>query len=276
MSALLPLISEQIYQGLTLNNFASGDSIHLQDFPEVDFKVDETLVSDMDKVLEICQAGLYIRNAENIRVRQPLRKANIILKDLGNVSNFEDLIRDELNVKEVEFSDNLKEHAELKLSINFKILGSRLPQHMKDIIVASKKGDWSNVDNLLVVGGHELKESEYEIVLDPHAKGSAKNLSSNDGIVMFDLNIDRGLLLEGMARDVIRLVQQSRKNQDFNISDNIRLEYNASGDLLEAINTHKNFIEEQTLSKMQKFDGQDHGFSENIADIKIDIRLSID
>ena len=107
---------------------------------------------------------------------------------------------------------------------------------------------------MLVVGGHELQEGEYEIVLDPYLKESSKNLPSNDGIVMFDLNIDKELILEGMARDVIRMIQQSRKTQDFDISDNIKLQYNTSGDLLEAINIHKTMIEEQTLSNLQEFD----------------------
>lgn len=274
MSALLPLLSEQIYQGLTLNNFDQDDSVHLQDFPEVQFDADD-LVADMDKVLDICQAGLYIRNAENIRVRQPLKQANIILQELSNLSNFEDLIKDELNVKSIVFSDNLKEYADLKLSINFKVLGKRLPQHMKDIISASKEGDWSNDGGRLVVAGHELQDDEYELVLDPHAKESAKNLPSNDGLVMFDLNIDRELLLEGMARDVIRLIQQSRKDKDFDISDNIKLEYRTSGDLSEAINMHKNLIQEQTLSSLHESQEGDFAFSENIADIGIDIRLSI-
>lgn len=275
MSPILPLLSEQIYQGLTQNNFESADSVHLLDYPEDNIKTDDKLVSDMDKILDICQSGLYVRNAENVRVRQPLSKASVILEELGDVERFEDLIKDELNVKMVEFSDNLSDVAETKLSIKFPVLGKRLPSKMKDIIVASKQGKWSNEGGKLVIVGEELLEEEYDMKLEPHTKEGAKDLSSGAGLVVLDLDISRELYLEGLARDVIRMVQQSRKDKDFNISDHIILEYKTSGDLEEAINTYKSMIEAQTLSKIQGFSGKKDTISETISDIKIDIALAI-
>ena len=274
-SSILPLLSEQIYQGLTQNNFENPDSVHLQDYPENNIKIEEQLVSDMDKILEICQAGLYVRNAENIRVRQPISKVTVILADLGNVKDFADLITDELNAKQVEFSDNLSDFATKKLSIKFPVLGKRLPAKMKDIIAASKKGDWSDKDGNLIIAGQELKDEEYDLVLEPHAKEGAKDISSSEGIVMLDLEITEELYLEGLARDVIRTVQQARKDKDFNVSDNILLEYKTSGDLERAITSYKSMIEDQTLSKISQISGDKNTISETISDIKIDIALSI-
>lgn len=275
MSSFLPLLSEQIYQGLTQNNFESADSVHLKDYPEDNIQIDAALVSDMDKILDICQAGLYIRNAKNIRVRQPIAKASVILGDLGNVKNFEDLIKDELNVKKIEFSDNLSDFAETKLSIKFPVLAKRLPTKMKDLIAASKQGNWSNEGGKLIVADEELLEEEYEIKLEPHSKEGAKDLPKGDGLIQLDLEITRDLYLEGLARDVIRLVQQARKDKDFNISDHIILEYKSSGDLEEAINSYRAMIEEQTLSNIKPFSGRTDVITETISDIKIDIALSI-
>lgn len=276
MSSFLPLLSEQIYQGLTQNNFESPNSVHLLDYPEDNLIIDEQLVADMDNILDICQSGLYIRNAENVRVRQPLPKVSVILEELGSAARFEDLIKDELNVKEVEFSDNLSEVAETKLSIKFPVLGKRLPGKMKDIIAASKKGDWRNESGDLVIAGEVLLEEEYELKLEPHSKEGAKDLSSGSGLVVLDLEISRELYLEGLARDVIRMVQQARKDKDFNVSDHIILEYKTEGDLEEAISAYRSMIEEQTLSKLNTLSSNDAVISEKISDIKIDIALSID
>jgi len=275
MSSLLPLMSEQIYQGLTQNNFTQSESVHLLEYPSIDIKVDAQLVADMDKIIDICGAGLYIRNAENIRVRQPLEGAKIIVEELGDIRKFEELIKDELNVKQVQFSENLSEFAEKKLSIKFQILGKRLPAKMKEIITQSKQGNWSDKGGVLTIAGEELLAEEYELILDPHAEKGAKNLHSNSGLVILDLEISRELHLEGLARDIIRFVQQARKDRDFNVSDKISLEYKTEGDLEEAIRHHKDMIEQQTLSSIKAFAGSGSAITSIISDIKIDIALSI-
>jgi isoleucyl-tRNA synthetase len=274
-SALLPLISEAIYQGLKGDAFTDGNSVHLQDYPVVDVKLDELLVRDMDKILEICQAGLFMRSTENIRVRQPLSSITIIMSDTSGVERFEELIKDELNVKTVIYSNDLVNYAELKLSVNFPVLGKRLPHKMKDIITSSKSGNWKKEGNNLIISGETLDNSEYDIILEPHSKEGAKALPSNDGLVILDLNISRDLHLEGLARDVIRMVQQSRKDSGFNVSDYVVLEYNTSGDLDEAITQHAAMIQDQTLSKFGKVSEKKHSFSEGISDIVIDIELAL-
>ena len=128
MSSLLPLISENIYRSLT-----SGTSVHLEDFPNVDsIKIEENLVKAMDQVLDICNAALFIRSEENIRIRQPLSKLVIHLDRVDDgtydnyIKHFEDLIKDEVNVKSIIYQEDVKGYADLKLSINFPLLGKRL------------------------------------------------------------------------------------------------------------------------------------------------------
>ena len=134
MSSLLPLISENIYRSLT-----SGPSVHLEIFPNVeDIKIEENLVKVMDQILDICNAALFIRSEENIRIRQPLSNLLVHLEgiDKGTYDNcikqFEDLIKDEVNVKSIIYQENVQEYADLKLSINFPLLGKRLPEKMKE------------------------------------------------------------------------------------------------------------------------------------------------
>ncbi len=269
IAPLLPLISEAIYQGL----HSSEASVHLQDYPCLDITVDKQLVLDMDKVLEVCQAGLFVRNAENIRVRQPLSNITIVMSDKGNMNRFEELIKDELNVKLVTYGEDLAKYADLKLTINFPVLGKRLPQKMKDIIVASKNGGWERKGENLIIAGEALELDEYSFVLEPHGKEGAKALSSNDGVIILDMNISRDLQLEGLARDVVRMIQQGRKDAGFNVADHIILEYKTSGDLEEAIGQYAAFIKEQTLADFGQASGG-YKVSEVIADVKIEIILN--
>ena len=268
MSSLLPLITEAIYQGLGMDK-----SVHLSAFPMNLGSITSTLVRDMDKILEVCQAGLFIRNSTNIRVRQPLQAITIVMKDHGNMAQFEDLIKDELNVKEVSYSQDLEKYASLKLSINFPVLGKRLPQKMKDMIAASKTGAWTVSENVVTVVGETLLAEEYKLVLDPFTKDGSAALPANDGLVILDTKISDELYLEGLARDMIRLIQQARKDAGFNVSDRIDLEYEASGDIEKAIKTYAEFISEQTL---MSFDNAEKGFEAegDVGDVKVKVRIA--
>ncbi|MEY3197071.1 MAG: isoleucine-tRNA ligase [Pseudomonadota bacterium] len=274
MSSIVPLLSEAIYQGLQADKaYMTDDSVHLREFPAEDLiSVNHALVEDMDKILDICQAGLFVRNTENIRVRQPLASINIVMKTHGNIAEFEELIRDELNVKEVIYSSNLEQHAVLKLAINFPILGKRLPHKMKDIIAANKAGEWKNDAGVITIAEEILEHEEYTLALEPLSKGGGTATVGEHGVVILDLNITNELYLEGIARDVVRMIQQARKDADFNVADRIILEHKTSGDIEKAIIAHADFIKEQTLCD---FGAAFSGFiaSEQIADVNIEIKI---
>ncbi len=245
MAPLLPLISESIYLGLT-----KKESVHLENIDSLDYMIiDEDLVKHMDFVTEICSSGLFIRNNQNIRVRQPIKSVNIVGKNIDFITQFEDLIKDELNVKEVILLSDLENYATQKLSINFPLVGKRLAHKMKDLISASKQSQWKIMDGLLQISGEILTESEYSLVLEPHKNITcAKALNSNSALVVLDLTITQELYNEGIARDVVRSIQQARKDAEFHISDRIYLEIITTSDLENILSQHKKFIEEQTLS----------------------------
>jgi len=279
ISAILPLISEEIYLGL-----AGGverlpeNSVHLALFPDIsDISIDNTLVEAMDRVRDICSSGLFVRNTKNIRVRQPLDKLTIVVSNHSILSGFSELIKDELNIKSIEYVDNLVKFADTKLNINFPLLGKRLPSDMKNIISASKAGNWIKEDGGVVVLGKKLLPEEYEIVLVPKlSTDGAKVLQSNDGLVILDLEISRELLLEGFARDIIRSVQQARKDAGFNITDRISLSLKTDGDLFDSIDKFRELIEEQTLSRIcTNIQKADYSCKLVIEGIDIEINMSV-
>lgn len=250
MSPLLPLISEYIFLNLT-TGMDGKHSVHLEDFPKLDaINVDHDLVKVMDNVLNICSVALFIRNNENARVRQPLAKLEIIAKDTEAFKDFEELIKDEINVKSLVYKNNLAEYADLKLSINFPVLGKRLPQKMKDIIAASKQGSWQNQDGKVIIAGETLIAEEYKLALEPKVKKGTAAVNNNQGLIILDLEVTPELENEGIARDLIRFIQQARKDADFNVADKVKLKIESEFDLSAIINVHQNFIEEQTLSSL--------------------------
>ncbi len=217
---LLPLVTEAIHQGLT-----GAASVHLQDFPDVSALPDDVqLATDMDRVRDACNTILSIRNAENIRVRQPLARATLVGAGAERLKRFTDLIEDEVNVKDVRFSEEIEAAASYKLQVFFPVLGKRLPAAVKQVIPASKAGQWERLPNgHLAIAGVELLPEEFNLMLEPKDKKGAQALSSNDALVVLDLNVTPELEVEGNMRDLIRAVQEARKKAQLKITDQMRL-----------------------------------------------------
>lgn len=250
-SSLLPMLSEEIFRGL--HHADNQDvSVHLADFPSVeDIAINHNLVQEMDMVIDVCSSTLFIRSQENIRVRQPLQSLNLIGDNVQQLNKYQDLIKDEVNVKEVKLTEDLSSFAERRLVINFPVVGKRLAKHMKDIISANKQGQWEVKANELHIAGHILTEGEFELKLSANNPKGSKTLASGSALVALDLEISKELYHEGLARDIIRGVQQARKNAELNITDHIELELATDSEALNAaIEQYSAMIEEQTLSKL--------------------------
>ncbi len=270
ISSLMPLVTEHIY--LSLND--KSKSIHLDDFPDMsNVNIDDKLVSIMDQVLDICSNSLFVRSEANIRVRQPINSLTIISEGSKAFKSFEDLIKDEINVKSIIYSDNVGEHADKKLSIKFAVLGKRLPKKMKEIIASSKQGHWEYTDGKLIVSGEKLLENEYSLTLQPRSAEGAKALSGNNGLIKLDLNITKELKNEGLARDIIRLVQQARRDAGFEVSDRIKLGLETFLDLSEVLVAHKKLIEEQTLSNIEEPENIDYSSENEFMEGKLKINI---
>ena len=245
VSPLLPMLTEEIHTGLT-----GEDSVHLQNWPEeIRQAADPELVAEMDRVREVCSATLALRAAQNARVRQPLAKLIVAGSDLAKIEPYLDLIADEVNVKEVVLSDEIEAYASFGLKVDAKRLGPRLGPNMKEVIKASKEGRWSAADDgRIQVGDFELDESEYSLTLQPRDGVACQALPRNDAIVVLDLELTPELVSEGMARDIVRIVQQARKDSGLDVSDRIRLTLPLEGEWREALDAFRDYICEQTLT----------------------------
>jgi isoleucyl-tRNA synthetase len=243
IAPLAPLTAEEIWRGLT-----GERSVHLTDWPKSDeFPSDPTLVSTMDAVRDVCSAALSLRKARNLRVRLPLRTLTVATPDAAALAPFADLVADEVNVKEVVFTDDVAAHCEQVLTVVPRALGPRIGGQVQQVIKAVKAGDWSLVDGHPVAAGIALTEGEYELRLVA-ASAEAAPLGSGAGVVVLDTEVTPDLAAEGLARDVIRVVQQARREAGFEVADRITLVVEASPEIAAAVGAHRDFIAAETLA----------------------------
>jgi len=278
---LIPLIAERIYLGLAHNDqLKAENSIHLCLFPDVSQLSDETILSTkMDKVREVCSAALSIRSSENIRTRLPLTKLTVYGDNLDYLKDFADVIHDELNIKELVISNKLSEQANFKLKINFPTLGKRLPGKIKDIIAANKQGLWQELNNKIVIAGETLEDNEVQLILEAKDQKGSQALGDNKALCVLDLNITAELEAEGLARDLIRAIQQARKDAGFKVSDHIKLTIEIDNNSQRMLESFINFINEQTLSESNFAQVLETEFSHvverEMEDLKIKLGMSV-
>lgn len=247
---LLPLITETIWQGLQYKE----TSVHLADFPQSD-RYDSELIAKMDLVREICNSALSIRNTFNMRIRQPLGSMTIYHRSSCDFleNEYQEIIRDEVNVKELEIVSELKEVASLELKLNFPLLGKKVADKIKKLVQYVKEENWRQIENEQIFLGDEtenytIEKGEYELLLKANSEYSSV-FDNNKGIVILSTELNDELILEGLARDVVRLIQETRKQADFDISDRIKVIIKTEDEKIkEAINTWVEYIKDQTLA----------------------------
>ena len=251
-SPLLPLIAEEIYRGLT-----DQKSVHLESWPEAEaLPADMELVRDMDRVREACSAALALRRSENVRVRQPLQTLTVAGPGVEQLQPYRDLIRDEVNVKELVLTEDVGRYASIQLQVDARALGPRLGKAMQSVIHAAKAGEWkSRGDGRVEVAGQVLEEDEYALRLRPNPGIACQSLASQDAIAILDLEVSDDLVREGLARDVVRLVQQARRESGLHVSDRIDLALELPDAPRAAALQFRDYIAEQTLAVDVQLEG---------------------
>ena len=241
---MLPLVAEQIFRGLT-----GERSVHLESWPTVEgLRHDESLVSSMDRVRDVCSTTLSLRKIHSRRVRQPLSSLVIATDNSGALSAFEDIIKDEVNVRSLSFSDDVSSVAEFELQVVPSVVGPRLGASTQTVIKAVKKGDWVRKGDIVTAGSVDLHPGEYQLKLVPKASGASAALASSSGVVVLDIELTPELEAEGAARDVIRLVQQHRRDAALDVSDRIKLRLSLPEKLCAQISPHHETIKAETLA----------------------------
>ncbi|HUY07516.1 MAG TPA: isoleucine--tRNA ligase [Acidimicrobiales bacterium] len=242
---LLPFLSEHVYRGLT-----GRESVHLQSWPErTELIADDDLVAAMDLVREVCSAGHSIRKAQGLRARLPLGSVTVAGAKAPLLEPFCDLITEELNVKQVRLERDAPALSTTKLTLIPAVLGPRLGASMQKVMAAYRKGDFKIERGAKVtVGGESLQEGEFALKLAPANEATSRILDGETGVVVIDTVLNDDLEREGIARDIIRLVQQSRKDAGLNVADRIVLEISASMRLDEVMEIWRDEICAQTLA----------------------------
>ena len=250
---LLPLISEEVWRGLT-----GERSVHLIDWPDAaELPVDDDLVHAMDRVRDVCSAGSALRKGQGLRVRLPLSTLTVVLEDAEALQPFVALISDELNVRAVELVELAAAGEGMgvrqTLLVNARQAGPRLGKQVQMAIRASKTGDWSmDADGVVTAGGIVLQEGEFSLqtVIDDAAAEDHRAVSMlpGGGFVVLDTEVTAELAAEGLARDVIRAVQQGRRDAGLEVSDRVRVALGADGDARVAIERHSELIKAETLA----------------------------
>ena len=251
-------------------------SVHLQDFPSVSFLSEEKdLVTSMDLVRAICSATLSIRDNKNLRVRLPLAKLIIIGRDAKKILSFADIIKEEVNVKSLEIKEEIGDLAELKLQINFKKIGAKYGTKVKEITEAAKKNDWKKVsEKEISIAGINLIDDEFELKLVSKNQDDKKfvfaALPNNSGQIQLDIEITKELENEGIARDIVRAIQQNRKDANLDITNRIKIKiFSKNSRILEVAKDFENYIKEQVL-------GDELIVAENEAQIKSASKISFE
>ncbi|MDG2026861.1 MAG: isoleucine--tRNA ligase [Acidimicrobiales bacterium] len=248
---LLPMITEEIWVGLTGGDADRHDSVHLSDWPDADaYPADPALVAAMDRLRDVASTGLRLREDQGLRVRLPLASVTVAGRDANTLEPFTELLADELNVKAVNVTEEIGSLATFVLRPDGKALGPRLGKDVQTVFGAAKSGDWqSNDDGSVTVAGHVLAEDEYELALESPDDVVAAALRSNDAVVTLDTEVTPELAAEGLARDVVREVQNARKTEDLVVTDRIGVTVvEAASAVKAAIETHGTYIQGEVLA----------------------------
>ena len=241
---LLPMTAETIWRGLT-----GGASVHLEDWPSVaGWPSDDALADTMDLTKNVCSAALSLRKARQLRVRLPLASLTVAHPEGPRLSEFADLIKDEVNVKDLVLSDDPVTLGEFQLTVNPRALGPRLGKQVQEVIKAVKAGQWTQDGDVVTAAGVELQPGEYELKLTAADPDSTTALPGSSGLIALDATVTPELVAEGTARDVVRVIQQARKDAGLDVSDRITLVVGADGPTADAVRAHAAFIAGETLA----------------------------
>lgn len=242
-----PMISDKIYRVLT-----DEISVHLADWPEVPRAfADEKLLAEVALVQEVIYLARSIRNKNRVKNRQPLSSLRVALPDHsqnGVIAEFEEMIVEELNVKAVEILDEVEAIAEITYAPNFHEIRVRYPDRIAEIIKAVKSGNFQITgDSVMLQLGGQQEAFDTEIILVTYQAKEGQHVASAHGIVVsLDLTLTEELREEGLARDLVRNIQDARKQLGCQITDGILLDF--AGQVSEQ---WKDYICRETLGELR-------------------------
>ena len=253
-----PFLSEEMYTKLT-----GEESVHLSYYPKFDAsKVDLALENKMDMVKNLVKLGRASREEAKIKVRQPISKVVIDAKHKDIIGNLTDLIKEELNVKDIEFSTDIIGFMNYDIKPNFATLGKKLGAKLKPLgqtlstsdsktIVDTVNKDGQITFNL---NGEDTVLTKEDFLINVKAKEGYDVGAEADLFIVLDTNLTKELIQEGYAREFISKIQQTRKNNGYEMMDKIQISYTSDDEVKEAIEVFDEFIKDETLATKITFE----------------------
>ena len=246
VAPISPFITEEIYQNLT-----DEESVHLASFPISDEKlIDEELENKMELVRNLISLGRNAREEAKIKVRQPISEVIIDGKNKKVLADVIDLIKEELNVKEIVFAENLNEYMNFSIKPNFKnagsILGSKMPEFVK-YLNSLKEEEIDNIRNNMNLEFEGIKITEDLIDIKINAKEGFNVATENNNFIILNTTLTEELLNEGLAREFVSKIQQLRKTENFDVEDRINIYIDANKDFINQLMTNMEYIKSETL-----------------------------
>ena len=248
---IIPFTTEEIYQKLT-----GKESVHLEDFPVADESlILEDVEEKMDLVRNLISIGRYVREEAKIKVRQPLKEVLIDGKNKEIIKDLVSLIKEELNVKEVSFIDNLSEYMNFLVKPNFKVVGKILGPKIKlfsEALINLSNEEIEALQNnqeiTLNLDGEELKVNKEMVDIRVDAKDGFNVGMENNNFVILNTELSEELILEGLAREFVSRVQNLRKLKDLNVVDRIIIYYNGPDKFIKSLEMFNDYIKKETLA----------------------------
>ena len=244
---ITPFISEEIYQNLT-----GEKSVHLADFPTYNEKyINDEIEKRMDLVRDLISLGRNVREEQKIKVRQPIKEVILDGKNEPILKGLDDLIKEELNVKNIIFEKDLSKYMNFKLKPNFKEAGKVLGSKMKDFVNFLTTLDNSQIE--VIKEGNSIKFEDYDITknlidIKIESKEGMSVAMENNNFIILNTTLTEDLIKEGIAREVISKVQNLRKEKDFDIENRINLYYNSNDYFDTVIKEFEDYIKDETLA----------------------------
>lgn len=252
IAPFVPYISEELYRNLT-----DGESVHIDYYPEFDHSlIDKDLEEKMDLVRDLVGLGRASRETVKIKVRQPLNEVVIDGKYEEKIEDLSPLIMEELNVKEVVFEKDLSQFMDFSLKPNFKVAGPVLGSKIKafgralnelDPRAAVEKLESGETLNLNL-DGEDMEIGKDYVQVTISSKEGFNVMMENNLFVILDTTLTPELINEGYAREFISKIQQMRKNNGYEVLDNINIYYNGSDEIKAAVDEYEDFIKSETLA----------------------------
>ena len=243
---IVPFTTDEIYTNLT-----GEESVHLADYPKCDETlIDEAIENRMDLIRDLISLGRNAREESKVKVRQPISEVILDGKNKDTISDLIDLVKEELNVKEVIFVDDLSEYMNFEVKPNFKVCGPLLGKEIglfsKELVNITNE-EISKLDNgeEITLGNFKVNKEMIDVRIS--SKEGFNAAMENNNFIILNTTLTEELIEEGIARELVSKVQQLRKEKDFNIVDRINIHYSSSEELFNVMNNFESFIKNETL-----------------------------